>query len=125
MLSVDQIKAEVIRLARKIGAPDYEIPFYPYTNSSEGCLDFDVDERGYHLLNIFRGKEESRFTTSDADELLYRTLKSIVWNLTQAQMVREGVLDQARAHLKYEVALFAELSPQWAERRALEEAADG
>jgi hypothetical protein len=120
MLTVEEIKAEVIRLARKIGAQDYDIPFYPFADSWEGCLDFAVDQRGYHLLNILRGKEESRFSTSDADELLYKTLKSVVWNVAQAQIVQEGVLDQARAHLKHEVAVFAVLSSKWAERREQE-----
>jgi hypothetical protein len=84
-------------------------------------LDFEVDHRGYHLLNIFRGTEESRFTTHDLDALLYRAMKSVVWNLAQERAVEARAIDQARAHSKHAIVLMSALSPEWGDRRAQEE----
>ena len=70
-LSYRQIKKKVKELANKIEAPANLLPTYRFSNGDESLL-VEIDKIGnLHYVEIERGKEFARKTTSEFDELLY------------------------------------------------------
>src|SRR5437870_4904903 len=84
MKTLTEIKTEVDRRAALIGAVGrYSLPTYGHTEDG-ARPHIEVDSRGYHLVVVERGQEQSRFTTRDLDELLYRIFQSVTHDLAFA-----------------------------------------
>ena len=122
MKTLTEIKAEVDRRAALIGAVGrYSLPTYGYTEDG-GRPHIEADSRGYHFVVVERGQEQSRFTTRDLDELLYRIFQSVTSDLAFAYELAHRVETQdcRRLAFQWQVELLSQLSPNWGQREAVE-----
>jgi hypothetical protein len=123
MYSLNEIKAEVVRLASRIGTPDNLLPTYGH--SEDGARPhIEVDSRGYHYVVVERGEEISRITTHELDELLYRIFEGVTFGLACEYELRHRVRnkDFRRLLFKYQVELLTRLSPKWGEIESQDQA---
>ena len=119
--SLDEIRAQVNRLAARIEATQSLLP--TYGSSIDGAHPhIEVDARGYHYVVRERGQETDRVTTNEFDELLYHVFKHVTFSLACQYELRHRVEGQdfRRLLFRYQVALLSMLSPDWAEREAHE-----
>jgi hypothetical protein len=119
MLTLQEIKAEVDRLAAKIGASGYDLPTYGH--SEDGARPhIEVNALGYHYVVVERGSEESRLTTLNLDELLEKIFKSVTFNLACKYELAHRVefQDSRRILFPRQIGLLNALSANWAERAA-------
>jgi hypothetical protein len=123
MKTLTEIKTEVDSLAAIIGAEgQYSLPTYGY--SEDGARPHvEVDSRGYHLVVEDRGREQSRLTTQDVDELLFHIFKSTAFTLAGDYESRHRIegQDSRRLLFQRQVELLSRLSSRWAEREAEEQ----
>src|SRR4051812_35633639 len=120
MKSLAQIKSEVDHRAALIGAAgNHALPTYGHTEDG-ARPHIEVDSRGYHFVVVERGQEQSRFSTHDLDELLYRIFQSVTSDLAYSYELAHRVETQdcRRLAFKRQVELLAQLSPSWGEREA-------
>lgn len=121
MTQLPQIKAEVERLAAKIGATECVLPTY---GRSEDFArpHIEVDSRGYHYVVVERGQELRRVTTSNLDELLRHIFDSVSFELACSYELahRIGTQDCRRLLWKHQLDLLQILSPAWAAARECE-----
>ena len=119
LLTLDEIRVEVERLAGIIGAPGTELPTYGYSEQS-GRPHIEVDERGYCYVVAERGTEFSRDRTTDLDELLYVVFKSVTRQSAREFAMKHRVIgqDSRRPLFKHQLEVMSILSPMWAERLA-------
>jgi len=119
MLTLPEIKAEVDRLAARIGASGYLLP--TYGRSEDGARPhIEVDSRGYHYVVIERGQELERLTTNNLDELLFNVLEGITFSLASKYELAHRVESQdfRRILFQHQAELLSELYPHWGEREA-------
>ena len=119
MHSLNEIKSEVDRLARKLRAPESLLPTYGRTRDA-AHPHIEVDERGYHYVIVERGEELNRITTTDIDTLLYHVFEGVTFSLACEYAVRHraGFRDFRRQLFRRQTELLSRLSPQWAELKA-------
>jgi Immunity protein 63 len=121
MMQLPQIKAEVERLAAKIGATGYVLPTY---GSSEDFArpHIEVDPRGYHYVVVEHGQELRRVTTSDLDELLSHIFDSVTFELACSYELAHRIEGQDCRRLlwRHQPDLLQILSPAWAAARERE-----
>jgi hypothetical protein len=120
MKTLPQIKAEVDRRAAVIGASGHNsLPTYGQTRDF-ARPHIEVDSRGYHFVVMERGQEQSRFTTGDLDELLYRIFQSVTFSLACSYELAHRIESQDSRRLLFarQVELLSQLSPHWGERGA-------
>lgn len=117
MKSLDEIKAEVERLAKLIDALQPSLPDWGSSNQG-GHPHIEVDGLGYHYVVVERGTEFERMTTPDLDELLYAVFRDVTDNIAgrYAAYHRVAEHDWRRWSYKKQIELIAALSPNWAER---------
>jgi hypothetical protein len=118
MKTLPQIKAEVDRRATLIGAIGDDLPTYGCTQDG-AYPHVEVDSRGYHVVVVERG-QESRFTTRDFDELLYKIFQSVTFRLAYSYALAHRIESQDWRRLLFQrqVELLSRLSPHWGERKA-------
>jgi hypothetical protein len=116
---LSELKAEVERLANKIGAPSNILPTYGRSEDG-GRPHIEVDARGYHYVMVERGEEWTRLTTSDIDELLQKIFCSVTFGLASKYELKHRVpnMDSRRLLFQRQVDLLEELSPHWAKYEA-------
>jgi hypothetical protein len=122
LLSLDEIKREVLRLASQIDASGGLLPTFGYSEDF-AHPHIEVNEAGYHYVVIERGQEQERVTTTDLDELLYLIFKSVTFALAGSYELKhraEG-RDNRRLHFQKQLELMHILSPQWSDRKAAEQ----
>jgi len=119
--TLNEIKAEVHRLAAQIGAPADLLPTYGYSDDS-ARPHIEVDSRGYHYVVIERGEESSRVIIVEFDELLYRIFKDVTFDLACKHKLKHRVenQDSRRLIFKHQVELLSRLSPKWGEMKTQE-----
>jgi Immunity protein 63 len=120
MKSLAEIKSEVDRRAALIEAAGHHaLPTYGHTEDG-ARPHIEVDSRRYHLVVVERGQEQSRFTTGDFDELLYRIFQSVTSDLAFSYELAHRVETQdcRRLAFKRQVELLKQLSSNWGEREA-------
>jgi len=120
MKTLPQIEAEVDRRAALIGASGHDsLPTYGPTQDF-ACPHIEVDSRGYHFVVVERGQEQSRFTTRDLDELLYKIFQCVTLSLACAYELANRIESQdfRRLLFQQQVELLSQLSPHWGEREA-------
>ena len=119
MKTLTEIKTEVDRMAGMIGVSDHDsLPTYGYTRDA-AYPHIEVDDRGYHFVVVERGKEWSRLTSVDLDDLLYWIFQSVTFDLaTRFELAHriEGQ-DSRRIWFQRQIELLAQLSVEWGEHR--------
>ncbi len=114
--SLDEIKAEINRLAAQIGAPEDLLPTYGY--SEDGARPhIEVDAGRYHYVVLECGEELSRITSTDLGELLYHVFAAITFELACKYELKHRIPHQDFRRLLFQrqVELLAMLSPKWSE----------
>jgi hypothetical protein len=79
LLSLDQIRSEVDRIARRLGGPPPTRPDFGRSRD-DGTPHIEVDGN-YHYVTCERGRELKRNTTSDPDMLLYWIANNMAWSV--------------------------------------------
>lgn len=117
LLDLHEIRAQVERLGKRIGARGSILPTYGHSEDW-ARPHIEVDVRGYHYVVVERGQELERFTTSVLEELLYRVFKSVVFTLSLDYECQHRVQGQDCRRIAFpkQVELLAMLSPKWASR---------
>jgi hypothetical protein len=122
MKSPSEIMDEIGRRAALIGATGHHsLP--TYGRSEDGARPhIEVDAAGYHFVVVERGREQSRLTMRDFDELLYATFQLVTSSLAYAFELEHRIeaQDSRRLAFRRQIELLSRLSPSWAERRARE-----
>ena len=120
-MNLRDIQAEVERRAAAIGAPASLLPTYGTTTDS-AHPHIELDGRGYHLVVVDRGVEESRATTRDLDELLYLVFHGVTIGMALAHERGHQVEDRDPRRLLWarQGELLERLSAAWAKRAAAE-----
>lgn len=123
MLSLPCVRAEVERIASKIGASGNILPTFGYSEDF-ARPHIEVDDRGYHYVIVERGEELRRVTTFDVDELLYQVFADITFaGAVNYELAHRVVGRDARRIMFFrQIELLAKLSPTWATRAAAEHA---
>jgi hypothetical protein len=119
MMTLQEIKAEVERLAARIEAPGNILPTYGH--SDDGARPhIEIDSRGYHYVVVERGQELERLTTNDLDEHLYTIFEGITFSMACDYEKRHRIADQdpRRLLLHHQVELLSALFPRWGERES-------
>lgn len=122
MITLAQLKAEIDHRAVIIGAAgDSSLPHYGRPDG-DGDPHLEVDEHAYHYVVEERGREVSRVTTQDLDELLYYVFKGITFRLAGIYEVKHRVQSQdfRRTLFQCQIELLAQLSDPWSKRCAQE-----
>jgi hypothetical protein len=122
MKSLAEIKDEVDRRAAIIGAAGrHSLPTYGHTEDG-ARPHIEVNSAGYHFVIVERGEEQSRISTQDLDELLYRIFEVVTSDLAFAFELSHRVETQdcRRLAFRQQIQLLSVLSTTWAERRAQE-----
>src|SRR5687768_8863935 len=117
MRSLAEIKSEVDCRAVLIGAAGHHsLPTYGHTEDG-ARPHIEVNSRGYHIVVVERGQEESRVTTHDLDELLYRIFQNVTSDLAFAYELAHRVETQdcRRVAFQRQVELLSQLSHSWGE----------
>lgn len=120
------IKQKVRRLAAIIRVPagSYLLPTYG-RSADFARPHIEVDSAGYHYVVVERGQEQSRYTTSDYDDLLYQIFQSVTFNLAcdYERTHRVAQQDCRRILFRRQLDLLSQLSDDWARRRTAEQRA--
>jgi hypothetical protein len=119
--TLKDVKSKVDRLARQIAAPRHLLP--SYGSSQDGARPhIEVDARGYHYVVVERGKELSRITTTEMDELLYHVFKAVTFTMACNYELKHRMQDRdvRRLIFTHQVELLSQLSSKWGDREAQE-----
>ena len=119
MLTLEEIKSEIDKLAQGVGASGSILPTYGHSEDF-ARPHIEVDDSGYHYVVVERGKEEERFTTRVLNELLYRVFRDVTFTLAFDYELRHrvGGQDCRREGFRHQIELLSTLSPEWARRSA-------
>ena len=120
-MSLRDVQSEVERKGAAIAAPAAYLPTYG-KSTDHARAHLEVDGRGYHLVVVERGVEESRTTTRDLDELLFLVFKAVTLAMASDHERAHKVetTDPRRVLFARQIELLARLSPEWAKREAEE-----
>lgn len=126
LLSLSELKAEVMRLAALINAAEaFYIPnFGGYKHGGDDEYGVEVGALGYHYFYIERGIKKTEVTTADLDEFLYAVFNPITHELASqyARQHRNPNQDPRRLIFQKQVELTAVLSSKWGTKKAGEHA---
>jgi hypothetical protein len=127
LLSLPELKAEVIRIGNLIGATDPDLPLFGVNeeNNKYYCPRVDVDGVGYQFVFLSRGKpqENTRVTTSDLDELFYHIFQYVISVMTNRYAADHRIGNEVSPRLRFQkqVEQVTMLSGfKWADRYAKE-----
>jgi uncharacterized protein (TIGR02996 family) len=117
-----EVGKEVRRRAVVIRASSVLLPAF---GRSEGCArpHIEVDSTAYHLVVVERGREQSRHTTSDFDDLLYQVFHGVTFGLARDYELAHRVerQDCRRILFRRQVELLTQLADSWGHRCAAEQ----
>ena len=121
MKNLSEIKAEIDRLAARVGAPEDSLPTYGQTRDG-ARPHIETDARSYHYVVVERGEELRRDTTTDLDELLYHVFEGVTFTLACSFATAHRVpgRDFRRRLFTRQIELLGSLSSSWAERESRE-----
>jgi hypothetical protein len=121
MKTLSEIKSEVARLAKILGASSDDLPTYGQSRDF-AYPHVEVDDKCYHYVIVERGRELERKSTSDLDDLLFWIFSDTTHNLAFAFELKNRIEDQdcRRTAFPKQVELLALVSPKMAARRAQE-----
>jgi hypothetical protein len=119
LVELDEIEAEVQRLAARLDVGSRALPTFGKTEDG-ARPHIEVTGAGYHYVVVERGRELRRDTTTSLDELLYMVFAGVTFDLAcrwEAGHRARG-RDFRRVLFEKQVDLLATLSPEWARREA-------
>ena len=110
-------------LARRISAPANVLPTYGMSTGN-GLSHIEIDGETYHHVNQDRGVENSRFTTTSLEELMYMVFRDVAFSMSLelARPKRKPNTDYRRTMFPEQIALLHQLNPEWARRCAADHA---
>jgi hypothetical protein len=115
MNTLDNIKTQVDKLARKINAPQALLPTYG-TSTDGGHPHVEIDEKGnlFYVI-VERGQVMKRYQALDIDDLLYTIFLSITFNLASQQELnqRRQNEDSRRQIFNIQESLLEQLKLDW------------
>lgn len=109
------------RRADIVGTTGYVLPTFGRTDDG-GRPHIEVNARGYHYVVVERGKELSRITTGDPDDLLYHVFADVSFSQAMKFEVGHRIKQQdfRRILFKHQIELLSSLSPAWVQRQLAE-----
>lgn len=116
--TLEEIRDVVIQFARILGAEGHSsLPTYGESRDL-AYPHIEVDERGYHLVIIEKGEEQSRLTTQDFNNLLYAVFEIVVSCLATDYELKHRIEgeDFRRQWFRKQIELMNQLSKAWGER---------
>jgi hypothetical protein len=117
--TLSSIKKEANRLAALVGVGPELLPTFGHSEDL-ARPHIEVDATGYHFVVVERGKEQSRHTTTDFDDLLYQIFQDVTFALAINYELAHRVerRDCRRLIFQRQVELLSQLSNDWGRRRA-------
>jgi Immunity protein 63 len=116
--NLDSLRLVVEELRCRISAPEDLLPTY---NKSRDLAypHIEHDSRGFHYVVVERGKEQSRVTTQDVDELLYLIFQNVTFTLACSYEIKHriGGEDSRRQLFTHQLGLLEQLNSSWRRRR--------
>ncbi|HYL98842.1 MAG TPA: Imm63 family immunity protein [Blastocatellia bacterium] len=122
MYSLDQVKSEVERLAALLEAPANLLPTFGRSEDF-GRPHIEADATGYHYVVVERGRELSRITTLNFDDLLYHIFEAVTFSMAGVFEVAHRIEQQdcRRIIFRRHIELMSVLSPDWAKRASIKQ----
>jgi hypothetical protein len=113
--NLDSLRRAIEELASLIEAPPYDVPT---SDPSKEGPHIEHDARGFHFVQVERGKEFQRFTSKSADEILYVIFQQVTFFMAVAYEVRHRIpgQDHRRQIFPYQLELLQRLQPAWSAR---------
>lgn len=113
VLTLDQIRVRVKRLADKLEASPQLLPTYGH--SADFARPHIEVDGSYHFVVVERGQEFERRTTPDVDTLLYWIFSGITFQMASDFELKHRATgtDCRRLIFKKQLDLLAELDPAW------------
>jgi hypothetical protein len=119
LLDLAAVEAEARRRADAAGIPHTLLPTFRWGLDSWPHV--EIDARGYHYVVYERGREVTRKTTADLDELLFHVFHGAATEIAfRSDAARHAEGDQRRVTFAEREAIMARLSPAWGARVAAE-----
>ncbi|WP_051380301.1 Imm63 family immunity protein [Bradyrhizobium sp. WSM1743] len=117
MKTLQDIEADVARLATRVGAFQDDLPTYG-TSRDAGHPHVEVDAGLYHYVIVERGQEIDRRSSADYDDLLYWIFEYVTFNLafSYEQMHRIEDQDCRRIAFPRQIELMRRLGPDMGKR---------
>jgi hypothetical protein len=120
--ALENVKAEVKRLAALLGAPESDLPTFG-AESDDNRAHVEIVGEAFHYFFVERGVEFGRVSTLNLDELLYQVFQHITFSLACRQELANRIPDEdpARQRFRIQEKLLTGLAPAWGERRKREQ----
>ena len=111
---LDQIRAEIARLAREYDVPEDELPTFGRSDGN-GRPHIEAEPGRYHYVHSERGSENERFTTDSKEELFYRVFADAtsIMSIEYARK-RQGWGDFRRPMFRRQLELLRGMRAEWA-----------
>jgi hypothetical protein len=117
---VGRIRSRMSDLARLIQAPDHMLPTFGYSEETRRPH-IELAGTTFHYVVSDRGREFERFSTTSADDPLYRVFRDATFSMAAASLRVSRVTRGARRQiLRQQLTLLGQLDPRWASRREAE-----
>ena len=118
MLSLEEIKNEVDRLASIINVPLKLLPTYGYSDDFARPY-IDVNSRGYHFIIVERGEELQHKITQELDVLLYWIFEGITFSMAANYEFNNRIenVDSRWTIFKKQEELLAALNKIWQQKQ--------
>ena len=115
------LDGHIQELARRINAPANVLPTYGMSIGN-GLSHIEIEGETYHHVNQDRGVENSRFTTTSIEELMYVVFRDVAFSMSidLARPKRRPNTDFRRTSFPEQIGLLNQLNPEWARRCAAE-----
>ncbi|MGV3613824.1 MAG: Imm63 family immunity protein [Fimbriimonas sp.] len=116
--SLDEVREEVERLARRIGAERRHLPHFGRSDGW-GTPHIEVGGGYYHWVIQERGTEIDRHSTRNLDELLEVIFRSVTATMATTYESQHRVPGQDPRRLLFarQLDLLEQLSPEWRKRQ--------
>jgi hypothetical protein len=117
MKTLQEIEADVARLAARVGAFPDDLPTYD-TSRDAGHPHIEVDAGLYHYVVVERGKEIARRSSSNYDDLLYWIFEYVTFNLAFSYEALHRIEDRDCRRIAFprQIELMRRLGPDMGKR---------
>ena len=109
---VEAVKKKITDLAQKINAPDYYLPNY-YSSKSSNDSVVSYEDGLYHYVRHERARMFSSRSTEDQNTLLYWVFLNVTIEMA---LHEEGIKDPSRSLQLRRQELMAKLDNSWGEK---------
>ncbi len=118
MLSLNQIKKQVLKLVKELNAPKNIIPTFNMSIDF-GHPHIEVDDDGYHYVIIERGQIIEKRTSKDINDLLYWIFEGITFEMALEYELKNRIPNVDVRHLlfKKQLELLNRINNAFVERK--------